>query len=1088
MAKRITTVELNKGLKEAKEEAQGLLLAFDGALKNIQDLAAILKANKGGLNLADAKDIEKLNNVFNESNQLVKQRQKADSESAKLKKQLNALSDEEVKGKIRFQKAAREQKKLLEAQIVLEKKQIKSLNDLVEQNKALKTVRDSLDTEKEAKEIKRLSDQIDDNTRTLDENKKAKRDQKALDEAILTLADRQIKSLKDLRAQNKALKIARDSLDIEADADEIKRFNDQIDANTEKLEGNSDAQAQLKFRIGNYREEVSAAIKDNVNFGESFGAIGALIQGLATKVGNLRQEQKEQEDQTDQNAKGLRKFGNAAKVAGKALIASGIGALVLVLGTLLNQFRSTREGAKLFQQETAKALTAVKVVGGFAIDFIRNKFNQLEANMKIFSFNITKAQKELQILFATITRSDTGQLEKEVTAINKLIEAQGIAATTADENLLKLEKRSLSDELASAQEASSKLVDNQFALGDATAVANIEIAKQKALEEALLTIADDDTRGFNERNEAKQKLLKIQASENSAGALAVKLAEEQLKLQRDTVALQLQESAVDPAIVASLKDQSSLTRALIADQESLKKIAPDALTALSDAEVALIDARGERAQQLLDNNEKLRKLLFDEVEQTVDFLIDGNEQIKVSNEKLINDEKKNLATRRALLLETQELIRESNIKVQNEIAKTVDGVTGKDIASAFDEALSVEDLNERLKALGNAEIPITRLLELFKETKAQARDFEDLNKTLDEADAKAAEVSADIEAQRKVLSKGRFESEEDLNKSIEALERERLDNKIDLLEREISALEDNSTAQLEKQQELNDLLIEDQKKHFADKQELEKKDAEETKKKREETEEFLRDLGDQTAEAFFNAQIQKSQAREKEIADDIAQARSRNSELLSLSASADSVTSQNAADSLARQREIEREKTQELEREKKKQIRLEFILAGLKAFSNNAGKPNATGKTVADLGVLIAGLGAVKINAFDGLDRINERGEGIDNKGGMLAINHPNEMIVEEKLNKKMGFPSRYDVADVFTRYKDGELIDRNGASQQLQQVIVQGADNSALISKMDEMIKEYKNTSQIKAIVDTQKGLMKLKERKGNRINVYID
>ena len=152
--------------------------------------------------------------------------------------------------------------------------------------------------------------------------------------------------------------------------------------------------------------------------------------------------------------------------------------MVLVLGTLINQFRSSREGAILFQQQTAKAFATIRVAGGFAIEFIRNKFIQVESSMANFSLGITKAQKELKQIFTT--GSDSEKLKKEILAIDFLINENEKSSQKAKEALDDLYDRDLTEEISAATKAASALVEQQFLLGDATKKANIEIAKQAA--------------------------------------------------------------------------------------------------------------------------------------------------------------------------------------------------------------------------------------------------------------------------------------------------------------------------------------------------------------------------------------------------------------------------------------------------------------------------------------------------------------------------------------------------------------------------------------------------------------------------------
>lgn len=1009
---RITTEELSGGLLEAKQNAEALLRAYDKILESIRESSDILKKNQNNLNLADARDVERLNRLFSESNKLAEQRQRVDREKTKVQQEINFLTDEEVKGRIRFQKAQREQRRLLESEIILQEKQVETL--------------------------------------------------------------------KDLREENKALRIARDQLNFREDAEQIAAYNAQIDKNTEILKGNSDAQTQLKFNVGNYREEVGAAIRDNLSFSDSFGKLGIAVDFLRNNFVQAREAQKKQNEELKEGEGQSTRLGRAFRTLGRGLALSGIGAVFAGLGALVNQFRSTREGAIAFEKTISQIFTTLRVIGGFVIDFTIAKFKELSARFDNFGLRISLQIEQFKDFFSSTqeTANEIQRLTNEINKNNEVIEEQGRV-------LQSLSDRNLSSEIGEANKAVAELIENQFKLQDATKRANIEIARQRTIEERLLTIADDDTRSFNERNEARRELLKILNSTNSATSRAANLARQELDISRDAVQLSLQERGIDAAKIKSLLAQNSLTTALINDQATLAKLDVQVFDELADAEVTFIEARQERSQQLLDTTQTLNKLIFDDVEQNVDFLIDGNDQIKTSNELLINDEAKNLETRRRILNETQALIIQSNRLVREEIARTVEGLSGADIGRAFDEAVSPQDLNNRLRELGLAEIPINRLLELFREIQTQSRDFAETSKAITQAEGEAVNLREDIEAQNRVLNDQTIENAEDLNEALEQLREDRFNNEVNQLNAALKSVEEDSLEELRIKQRLNDLLIAEEKRRLEEESEAQIKADEEAAERAKQQEEFIKKTSLAATEAVINGFIRRSEVEQNQLQESINDAQRREDELFRLSASANSQVSQLAADSLEEQRRIERQKTQELEAEKRRQIRLEAVLAGLQAFAANAGEPNAAGRTVADIGVLIAGLASAGSIFYEGTDRTLSNGKGVDSKGGFLAINHPNEMIMQENLVKQMGYPSRYEVADVFTKFKDGDLIDRRAVIP--NQKLLVNNDNSDVVRELKMLRDHMSRSNSGQSEFDNIKGALKYKKRNGNRINKFI-
>jgi hypothetical protein len=106
---------------------------------------------------------------------------------------------------------------------------------------------------------------------------------------------------------------------------------------------------------------------------------------------------------------------------------------------------------------------------------------------------------------------------------------------------------------------------------------------------------------------------------------------------------------------------------------------------------------------------------------------------------------------------------------------------------------------------------------------------------------------------------------------------------------------------------------------------------------------------------------------------------------------------------------------QELIREEqvKKAQRREIVLAGIKAFAENAGEPNAVGKTLTDITTLSAALLNLLPGFFDGTEDTGQVGESLDSNGGRLAVLHDNERVMTKKQNAMMGGLSNDDVASI---------------------------------------------------------------------------
>lgn len=153
-----------------------LLLEHDEAIKKT---AADLKtsfASQGN----SAKAMQEANNAVTKSNKLRKDSVAIDKEKIKLSKQLTAATDEQVKGKLRLQRANKKQRDILKDIVILEDREATVVEKLTARNRQLSRERDKLAgaTRKERKAILELNKQIDANNAKIEKNADALKKQK----------------------------------------------------------------------------------------------------------------------------------------------------------------------------------------------------------------------------------------------------------------------------------------------------------------------------------------------------------------------------------------------------------------------------------------------------------------------------------------------------------------------------------------------------------------------------------------------------------------------------------------------------------------------------------------------------------------------------------------------------------------------------------------------------------------------------------------------------------------------------------------------------------------------------------------------
>lgn len=94
-------------------------------------------------------------------------------------------------------------------------------------------------------------------------------------------------SKQQLRAQNKLLRQESEQLNLETQegTKRLKEINAQLDANNKKIKDNSDAYSKQKIEIGNYKENITEALKEQEVFGVSINKISGFFSSATGVIG-----------------------------------------------------------------------------------------------------------------------------------------------------------------------------------------------------------------------------------------------------------------------------------------------------------------------------------------------------------------------------------------------------------------------------------------------------------------------------------------------------------------------------------------------------------------------------------------------------------------------------------------------------------------------------------------------------------------------------------------------------------------------------------------------------------------------------------
>ena len=237
----------------------------------------------------------------------------------------------------------------------------------------------------------------------------------------------------------------------------------------------------------------------------------------------------------------------------------------------------------------------------------------------------------------------------------------------------------------------SKLFELQKKLAESNIITTKSIALLNAEAEKQQTIADNATLSFAKRERAAQA---ARVAQIESARLGLSTAQQELAII---------DLRVDKAV-----RQGKINRELRQEQ--------------ADAVAKVTQEEGTLTQVLIENDKIRGELKQDRLEKDLDILIDGFDNVKTINEKILQDESKSFDERQKIL---------DNLVVlsDNSFAKQIETLR-QFTKISFDEnqLLAEQDaviLNEKIRGLGLSEIIEGRLLEVIRERRIVLQDLAD---------------------------------------------------------------------------------------------------------------------------------------------------------------------------------------------------------------------------------------------------------------------------------------------------------------------------------------------------------------------------
>jgi len=585
------------------------------------------------------------------------------------------------------------------------------IDRLKEANKQLEKQgeKNSVQFVKNQTDIKDLSNEVRENERVLQANAKMSRSATGsiseLRESVKTLQAEYVNLSKEERENEKVGGELQKR--IKAQNDELKNLEKQIGVTGRN--------------VGNYKEEIQSALAEAGLFNKA-QAVMATVQktvSAATKVATI-----------------------STKSFGAALIATGIGAIVVVLGSLFAALTKTQEGMDFVAKSTAAVGTFVSSV----IDAFAKLGKQIAEN-------VIPAFVGVKDILVGILTLDFDQVTKGVEGVgNAASNIDGIKILELGANATKAAKEAF------------QLQENIIALDRAEARYGVTIAQNEAKINSLREASRDETLTFKEREDALKQAVQIENEQLEQSLMFAKQRLQIIKAQNSltkSTEADLQKERDAEIAIAKLEAQSASNRIkLNKELKTIDNQRASEAKRLRDERVR----EEERVNREIAENEKKeqaesiarQKALNDQYKSNLEkkskdtelFIRDTINGLKTQfAEGLIDLEtyQKELNQVEALALETRRVALESQLAQNRENAK-IDAET----------RLAIEqNLQNQLRAIEDQQLNAFVKLqqERIKLAEDEAKETERINKEKDDAIKASAEAraQAEIEAIQNVL-------------------------------------------------------------------------------------------------------------------------------------------------------------------------------------------------------------------------------------------------------------------------------------------------------------------------------------------------
>lgn len=467
-------------------------------------------------------------------------------------------------------------------------------------------------------------------------------------------------SLKQLRAQLSSLNSEYDSLSkAERESSTGVKLKEQINSITEELKGAEEETGRFYRNVGNYTESITKATEANLPF---ISQIQTLIETTSTfskYLNDIKGELSLISEKYKSNAEAASQLSGAAKAAAVssnvlstslkvltlALASTGIGVLVIALGTLISYFTRTQKGT----EQLSKAFSAVSAI----VDVFLDRLAKLgSAIVKVFSGDFKGAAEDAKAAVSGIN----DELREEISLSVKLKEVQN-----------QLDKQEV---MLSMRRAASK--------------ADIE---------ALKKLSDDTTKSIEERMQAAQKAYELEQkdlkeqTELAEKRLAASLGYAEMNEEVRKVIQEIKVGAIEANEVISKLGLSESTiedlRQFREQFNQLQELQESSYTRQTEQQNNLNSLRKEASDAEINRKTKEIEAIRQAEDAMLATLKDGIEkqrkEINLSYDRQIEDLKKRLSEEKDLTQKAREAINQTVVALEKQRQNDLNTLSNEEI-------------------------------------------------------------------------------------------------------------------------------------------------------------------------------------------------------------------------------------------------------------------------------------------------------------------------------------------------------------------------------------------------------------------------